>query len=114
MKATRVAALVVGFLALGLSKAFAVPTIDGFVSPGEWANNGTYPYYLSVNDPNEADNQFDNMDISHVVLLQERGGDANPANDGVYLLIEVYQPPVSLKDPPDGPGLTPTPTAIPM
>ena len=112
MKTAKVLALATGILMAGMSQAFAVPTVDGNVGAGEWANTG-YPYYLELNDPNEFDNQYDNMDISHVVLLQELGGDANPANDGVYLLIEVYNPPVSLKDPTDD-GVPPTPTAIPI
>jgi hypothetical protein len=112
MKLTKMLALAAGVLVFGASQAYAVPVIDGNVGAGEWANAG-YPYYLELNDPNELDNQFDNMDISHVVLLQELGGDANPANDGIYLLVEVYNPPVSLKDPTDD-GVPATPTAIPI
>lgn len=98
MKKLSVLTLLVGILALGVSNAYAVPTVNGSLGVGEWANTG-YPYYLEVGDPNEADNAFDNTDMSHVVLLQELnlfGGDALFANDGIYLLIEVYAPPPTL------------------
>jgi hypothetical protein len=108
MKKLSVFALLIGILALGVSNAYAVPTIDGTLTAGEWDNTGFYPYYLQVSDPNEADNQFDNMDISNVVLLQELNafsGDANAANDGVYLLIETYVTPPSLSLVPLGGGV---------
>ncbi len=100
--------LIMGLLSLGLShQAFAAPTIDGVLGAGEWANintpnNTAYPYYLSVNDPNEADNAFDNTDISNAVVLQEltsfSGDGPIPGftNDGVYILLQVYAPPPTL------------------
>jgi hypothetical protein len=91
--------LIVGVLSLGITQAYAaVPVIDGFKGVGEWANTG-YPYYLEAFDPNEADNAFDNTDISHGVLLQELtsvSGDGDFSNDGIYLLLEVYAPPPTL------------------
>jgi hypothetical protein len=91
--------LIVGVLSLGISQAHAaVPAIDGALGVGEWANTG-YPYFLEVFDPNEADNAFNNTDISHGALLQELtsfSGDADFSNDGVYLLLEVYAPPPTL------------------
>ena len=90
--------MVVGVLTFGMTKAYAAPTVDGLLGGGEWANAG-YPYYLEVGDPNEPDNQFDNTDISHAVLLQELtsfSGDADFTNDGIYLLLEVYAPPPTL------------------
>lgn len=110
--------LIVGIvISLGIPQAFAVsvpPVTDGILGAGEWANlahgGGPYPYYLEVGDPDEADNQIQNMDISHVVLLQELslfGGTAGFGDDGVYLLIEVYGPPPSL-DFATGVGVVPT------
>lgn len=109
---------VVVMLGLGITQAYAVsvpPVTDGILGVGEWANlahgGGPYPYFLEVGDPDEADNQIQNMDLSHGVLLQElnlAGGDGDPDvllpltgglagdNDGVYLLLEVYGPPPSL------------------
>ncbi len=97
--------LVAAVMFLGVSQGFALaPTIDGTFNALEWDNvnapNGTaHPYYLSVNDPNEADNAFDNTDISNAVVLQELtsfSGDANFANDGIYILLQVYAPPPTL------------------
>jgi len=108
MKKTMIVlALMIGIVAFGATSAMAVPTVDGSLGGGEWANintpNGTpYPYYLEVFDPNEGDNQIDTMDIKHVVLLQELSsvsGDANDTNDGIYLLIETYATPPSLQYP---------------
>ena len=93
--------LVAAFALCGSVNAFAgvVPTIDGNLTPGEWDNlnfngNPSYPYYLSINDPDEVDNQINTMDISHVVLLQElKSTDAGtPIADGLYLMIQVYDP----------------------
>ncbi len=99
-KTLSILTLVVGMLVFGLSAAHAaVPVVDGVISPGtEWNNTGN-PYYLEVFDVNEADNQIDNMDIKHAVVLQELtsfSGDGDFSNDGIYLLIEVYAPPPSL------------------
>ncbi|OGW85428.1 MAG: hypothetical protein A3A81_02950 [Omnitrophica bacterium RIFCSPLOWO2_01_FULL_45_10b] len=104
--------LLVGMLSLGVSHAYAVPVTDGALGLGEWANlnfsGGPYPYYLEVTDPNEIDNQFNNTDISHGILLQELsfgsdgaagGGDDGTAgfgDDGIYILLEVYAPPPTL------------------
>jgi hypothetical protein len=113
--------LMAGMLLLASSQASAAPVVDGFVgvhpslgAGAEWANTNfpagsAYPYYLEVFDPNEADNVVDNMDISHVVLLQEltacgipascapfSSGDGDFSNDGIYLLIETYTTPPSL------------------
>jgi len=111
MKTAKVLALATGLVLSSMASAFAVPTIDGNVGAGEWSNAG-YPYFLEIFDPNEADNQYNNMDISHVVLLQELGTTGTTADDGVYLLIEVYDPPVSLQDPTDD-GVPATPSTIP-
>jgi len=96
-------------LVLGVSQAYAVPTVDGTLGVGEWANvnasAGPYPFYREGFDPNEALIP-DAYDLSHGVLLQELdgfGGDGIPGNDGVYLLLEVYTPPPSLVD--QGAGL---------
>jgi hypothetical protein len=108
MKKLSMLMLFVGILALGVANAYAVPTIDGTLAANEWDNTGSYPYYLQVGDPNEADNQFNNMDIKNIVLLQELtafSGDANTANDGVYLLIETYVNPPSLEQVPLGGGV---------
>ncbi len=97
--------LVAAVLFLGVSQGFALaPTIDGSFNALEWDNvnapNGTAnPYYLTVNDPNEVDNAFDNTDISNAVVLQELtsfSGDGNTANDGIYILLQVYAPPPTL------------------
>lgn len=100
-----VLSLIVGFLTLGAPQSHAtLPVVDGVISNAlEWDNinsgGSAYPYYLSVTDPNEPDNQFDNTDISHAVILQELtsfSGDANFFNDGIYILVEVYAPPPTL------------------
>ena len=101
-------------LGLGMSQAYAIPVTDGTNSAGEWLNaatTGPYPYFLEVTDPDELDNQIQNMDISHAVVLQELNifnGDGDPDvnppitggaagdNDGIYILLEVYGPPPSL------------------
>ncbi len=97
--------LVVVMLGLGMSQAYAVlPTVDGTFNATEWDNvnfpNATaYPYYLDVLDPNEADNAFDNTDISRAVVLQELSsisGDLDTTNDGIYILLQVYAPPPTL------------------
>ena len=96
--------LILGVLSLGISQAYAVPVTDGTLGAGEWANlnfsGGSYPYYLEVFDPNEPDNQFNNTDISHGILLQELsggfGGTPATTDDGIYLLLEVYSPPPTL------------------
>lgn len=121
--------LIVAGLALGVSQASAVPVTDGILGVGEWANvatSGPYPYYLEVFDPDEADNQIQDMDLSHAVLLQELNlatGDGDPDvvppltgglagdNDGVYLLLEVYGPPPSLAFA-TGVGVVPTTAPI--
>ena len=109
-KALLMLAVLMGVLSLGLSQAYAVPTIDGVSAAGEWDNAG-YTYYLQVFDPNEADITPDTMDIARVVLLQEltsaAGGTqttATTTDDGVYLLIEVFGTPTSLEDPDLNPG----------
>ena len=107
--------LVVVMLGWGVSRAYAVPVTDGVLGAGEWANlnfsAGPYPYYLEVFDPDEADNQIQNMDISHGVLLQELsgafGGTPATTDDGIYLLLEVYGPPPSLAFA-TGAGVVPT------
>ncbi|MBI1977867.1 MAG: hypothetical protein HYS55_03860 [Candidatus Omnitrophica bacterium] len=99
-KALLMLSLVVVMLSLGMSQAYAtLPTVNGTLAAGEWDSLGPYPYYLEVFDPNEADNAFDNTDISHAVLFQELtsvSGDADFTNDGIYLLLEVYAPPPTL------------------
>lgn len=110
--------LVAVFAVCGSVNAFAaVPTIDGSLGGGEWANittNGKYPFYLDVIDPNESDNQIDEMDMSHVVLLQNLNyltgeGAVDGTNDGLYLLIETYKTP-SLQYPDLILNSTPPPT----
>ena len=99
--------LTMGMLSLGITQAHAtLPTVDGSFSAAEWDSLNSasiaYPYYLEVTDPNEADNAFDNTDISRAVVLQELtdgpngSGDANYANDGIYILLQVYAPPPTL------------------
>jgi len=125
--------VVVGAITLGAGQALAVsvpPVTDGALGVGEWANinhsGSPYPYYLEVFDPNEADNIIDDMDMSHVVLLQELSfgsdgpagsaaddGTAGFGDDGVYLLIEVYAPPPSLAFA-TGPGVTATTAPVIM
>jgi len=98
-------ALAVGMLTFGANQGYATtPTANGTILDAfEWDNidsgGGAYPFYLSVTDPNEGDNQFDNTDISRAVVLQELtsfSGDGNFMNDGIYILIEVYAPPPTL------------------
>jgi hypothetical protein len=89
------------FALCGSVSAFAIPFVDGNFSPnpGEWANpvGNPYPFYLEVYDSNETDNQIDEMDMSHVVLLQNlqtiTGQGAGTTNDGLYLLIETFVTP---------------------
>ena len=80
--------------------AYTLPAIDGTLGAGEWVNQ-PYQYYLDVTDPNEA-GITDKYDISHGVLFQEIDGfgfgDGNPANDGIYILLETYGIPPSLAD----------------
>ena len=125
-KALLMLSLVVAVLALGASQAYAtLPVIDGVISDAfEWDNINTpagvaYPYHLVVTDPNEADNAFDNTDISRGVVLQELtsfSGDATFGNDGIYILLEVYAPPPtldwdpSIAVPGSGIGVTGVPT----
>ncbi|MCM8775339.1 MAG: hypothetical protein NC930_03175 [Candidatus Omnitrophica bacterium] len=111
--------LMLVILAFGVAHANAAivtPSIsgtigDGPLGAGEWANdsdpavigNQPYPYYLEVFDPDESDNINQNMDIKHGVLLQHIDigpySNGNLNDDGIYLLLEVYGPPPSLKDP---------------
>jgi len=124
-KTMSILALLAGVMFYGVSSAYAVvPAIDGTASSfaGEWTNNSgggnAYPYYLEVFDINEVlgnnpdGNIPDAYDIRRAVLLQELSsfsGDGNAANDGVYLLIEVYANHPSLVDPD---ASTPTPAAV--
>jgi len=111
MKNVKVLALLFGIMTLGIAHAYAVPTIDGSISPvGEWDNNATYPYYLTFSDVNEA-LVPDRYDIKNVVLLQDLGN-ADPTKDGVYLLIETYAP-ASVVDE-DAPADVPTYVTISM
>jgi hypothetical protein len=120
MKKTLSVMLMTGlFAVLSSAQAFAVvPTIDGANVGGEWLNDG-HPYYLSVTDPNELDNAFDNTDISLGVVLQELdafGGTGGVGNDGIYILLEVWASPPTLAwdpsagVPASGIGITGTPT----
>lgn len=98
-------AFITGLVVFGAVSAYAVPTVNGTISPAtEWDNTG-YNYYLTVNDVNEA-SVPDQYDIKSVTLLQEIEGfgygDSNAANDGIYLLLETYGVP-SLVD--QGAGL---------
>lgn len=93
-KTLRLLTLLAGIFALGVARAYAIPVVDGTNTGTEWVNNGTYSYYLEINDPNEP-LVPDNYDISHVVLLQSITG---APTDGVYLLIEVYGGDASLVD----------------
>jgi len=115
-KTLMVLTVLVGVLMFGTSQAFAVvPTIDGSLGAGEWANTGVYPYYLEVFDPNEPGIP-DNYDIKRVVLLQELtafSGDGDFTNDGVYLLIEVHGGDASLVDF-DSPAIVPPFAAVNM
>ena len=57
MKLLKMLVLVLGVaLAFGAANAYAVPTVDGALGVGEWANLNAsaapYPYYLEVFDPN--------------------------------------------------------------
>jgi hypothetical protein len=105
--------LVAVFALFGSVSAFAVPAIDGNPATvaGEWLNDSDlvtpglqpYSYYLDVIDPDESDNMIQEMDISHVVLIQQytpykdttNGDLANSDNtkDGIYLLIETFNAP---------------------
>jgi hypothetical protein len=96
-KQIKMLVVLVGLLALGVSSAYAVPTIDGSLAANEWDNTG-YQYYLDVTDVNEAA-ITNTYDIKHAVLFQEYNGLALPdADDGIYLLIETYATPPSLTD----------------
>jgi hypothetical protein len=98
IKSIKTLALVAGVLMLGVANAYALPAIDGAISPAtEWDNAG-YTYYLDVTDVNEA-GISDVYDIKRVVLFQEYNGLALPdADDGIYILIETYGTPPSLVD----------------
>ena len=100
-------------MTFGAAQSYAVPVIDGVLTPGEWDNIG-YTYYLSVNDPNEVPIVPDTMDIARVILLQEQsfiagGTETTPitTDDGVYLMIQVYSTPTSLEDPDADPAQVP-------
>lgn len=108
-KTLRLLTLLAGVFALGVARAYAIPVVDGTNTGTEWANNGTYSYYLDISDPNEALIP-DNYDISHVVLLQSLTG---TATDGVYLLIETYGGDASLVDF-DSPTVLPPFAAVTM
>jgi hypothetical protein len=106
--------LIAVFALCGSVSAFAaVPVIDGVLGAGEWANvsngGGPFPYYLNLNDPNELDNQIDTMDMSRVVLLQSLNivDPLNPVSkDGIYLMIQVYDPAGPALGFPSNPGLS--------
>lgn len=108
MKKTIIAlALIIGLFAFGTQASAAlVVNINGGIDGNEWdANPATQAFYLRVIDPNESNANPnydipDAYDISRVTVLQELdafGGDSDPTNDGVYLLIETYAAP-SLAD----------------
>jgi hypothetical protein len=91
MRTLRFGIFITGLFLLKMTATYAVPTINGTASAGEWTNSGS-PYFLQMADPDEALIPQD-WDISNVVFMQELdafGGDGNPANDGMYLLIETY------------------------
>ena len=89
--------LMIGMLTWGVSRAFALPTIDGLISPGtEWNNSASYEYYLSVSDINEV-GITDNYDIKTAVLLQDINS-GNAAADGVYFMLTTWATPPSLVD----------------
>lgn len=81
-----------GFVVLA-GKAFAVPTIDGVISPStEWDDVG-YPRYFHTDSPNEAAIP-DKWDFSGATLFQVYNGLPTPGpNDGVYLLLTTYAAP---------------------
>lgn len=86
-----VLALVLGVVAFAPAQAFALPVIDGAISPaGEWDNTG-YQYYLKVNDTQEIGIP-DQYNISSATLLQE-WHPVQQATDGIYLLIETFGTP---------------------
>jgi len=92
--------LVAVFALCGSVSAFAVPVIDGSIAPGgEWANlNSSFlplSYYLEINSPPAGNDWISTMVMSHVVLLQEltsNDSTVTTAQQGMYLLIEVYGP----------------------
>jgi hypothetical protein len=87
--------MVVGFLTIGMTQAFAVPVIDGLLTvAGEWDNVG-YPFFRHETSPNNPAIP-DQYDLKSATLLQELdafGGDGIASNDGVYLRIETYANP---------------------
>ena len=90
--------LIVGVLSVGVSRAYAVPAIDGLISPGtEWDNTGSYAYYLSVSDINDV-GVADNYDIKTAVLLQDIHPGGPLATDGVYFMLTTWATPPSLVD----------------
>lgn len=94
-KALSIFALTLGIACFASASAYAVPAVNGTLGAGEWDNTG-YNYYLQISDPNELDVP-DAYDIKSVTILQEIEGfgfgDANAANDGIYILIETYADP---------------------
>jgi hypothetical protein len=108
MKILKTLMLVLAASTFGMGVAQAdIPTIDGaLTSPTEWDNDSDpgvgvtpYPFYRFESDPDEADNQIQNMDISGGTLLQELtsfSGDGDFSNDGFYIMLTVYAPPPSL------------------
>jgi hypothetical protein len=94
-KALNIFALTLGLACFASASAYAVPAVNGTLGAGEWDNTG-YNYYLQISDPNELGIP-DAYDIKSVTILQELEfggfGDANAANDGIYILIETYADP---------------------
>ena len=78
----KVMLLVVASLILLAGNAFAVPTIDGTNSLGEWTSgliiNGFHPAESGIPDA---------YDFQRVAMFQEASGGAS---DGLYILFELY------------------------
>ena len=93
--------LIVGMLGVGLSKAYAVPTVDGLLGAGaditEWNNSAAYEYYLFVPDIDDA-GVANNYDIKTAVLLQDIDPGSPSASDGVYFMLTTWATPPSLVD----------------
>ncbi len=83
----------------GVSRAYAVPTIDGAFGVGEW--NG---FVAQGFDPNEAAIP-DAYDLSEMRVIFENSGGAS---DGVYVLLQTYAAPslvdTGVGDPPASVG----------
>ena len=84
-------AVAVAFLLSLAGNAFAVPTIDGLVSPGtEWDTG----IVIDLGDPDEAGIPG-KFDISRMRMIVE---DSGGADDGLYILFDLYGTPTLATD----------------